>query len=129
MIEADVSLNDDTDTAKGVKQATDGLAKKTEALKLDQGQTPATTSPPKIKSKGLDVAKLWSEGKAGRKPSAGFVVIGHVDHGKSTLMGRLLLDTGAVAQRDIDKYIAQSPLPTFTRADMDISGTKSKQRK
>lgn len=32
------------------------------------------------------------------------MVIGHVDHGKSTLMGRLLLDTGAVPQRDIDKY-------------------------
>lgn len=31
-------------------------------------------------------------------------MIGHVDHGKSTLMGRLLLDTGAVPQRDIDKY-------------------------
>ena len=33
------------------------------------------------------------------------MVIGHVDHGKSTLMGRLLLDTGAVSQRDIDKYV------------------------
>ena len=47
--------------------------------------------------------KLWAEEKSKRKASAAFVVIGHVDHGKSTLMGRLLLDTGAVAQRDVDK--------------------------
>lgn len=71
-----------------------GLAKKTEAMKLDAA--------PKAKSKGLDVPKLWSQEQA-RRRSAAFVVIGHVDHGKSTLMGRLLLDTGAVAQRDIDK--------------------------
>lgn len=91
--------NDETEAQKGIKQPSNGLAKKTEALKIDQG----APSPPKIKSKGLDVAKLWSDGKGSRKPSAAFVVIGHVDHGKSTLMGRLLLDTGAVAQRDIDK--------------------------
>lgn len=59
---------------------------------------------PKIKSKGLDVATLWNKEKSKRKSSAAFVVIGHVDHGKSTLMGRLLLDNGAVSQRDIDKY-------------------------
>ena len=67
------------------------------------GQTPSTPSPPKIKSKGLDVPQLWAEEKSKRKEAAAFVVIGHVDHGKSTLMGRLLLDTGAVSQRDIDK--------------------------
>lgn len=48
--------------------------------------------------------KVWDEEKAKRKGSVAFIVIGHVDHGKSTLMGRLLLDTGAVSQRDIDKY-------------------------
>ena len=36
------------------------------------------------------------------KPHVNVGTIGHVDHGKSTLMGRLLLDTGAVSQRDID---------------------------
>jgi len=75
------------------------LAKKAEALKLE----PAAPTQPRVKSKGLDVPKLWVEEKSKRKDSAAFVVIGHVDHGKSTLMGRLLLDTGAVAQREIEK--------------------------
>lgn len=38
------------------------------------------------------------------KPTLCFVVIGHVDAGKSTLMGRLLLDSGAISQHAIDKY-------------------------
>ena len=85
-----------------LKQQANGLAKKTEALKISE-PTPSAPTQPKVRSKGLDVPKLWAEEKAKRKPSAAFVVIGHVDHGKSTLMGRLLLDSGAVAQRDIDK--------------------------
>lgn len=87
--------------SKGVNS----LQKKTEKLSLDQTTAvPAAPASPKFKSKNLDVPKLWAEASSTLKPSAAFVVIGHVDHGKSTLMGRLLLDTGAVPQRDIDKY-------------------------
>ena len=74
----------------------------TEELKLN-GTAASTPSQPKLRSRGLDVPRLWAEEKSKRKASAAFVVIWHVDHGKSTLMGRLLLDTGAVAQRDVDK--------------------------
>lgn len=90
-------------------KGTTGLEKKTQNMKLEGAAAkPAQPSLPKVKSKNLDVPKLWADGAGSRKPSAAFVVIGHVDHGKSTLMGRLLLDTGAVAQRDIDKFRKQA---------------------
>ncbi|KAF3492318.1 translation elongation factor Tu [Arthroderma uncinatum] len=56
----------------------------------------------KVKSKNLNV--LEEHRKAKRKKAANFVVIGHVDAGKSTLMGRLLYDLKAVDQRTLDKY-------------------------
>ncbi|KIW04260.1 hypothetical protein, variant [Verruconis gallopava] len=37
------------------------------------------------------------------KNAASFVVVGHVDHGKSTLMGRLLYDLGVVDEKHIEK--------------------------
>jgi elongation factor 1-alpha len=37
------------------------------------------------------------------KPHINLVVVGHVDHGKSTFVGRLLYETGAVTQQEIDK--------------------------
>ncbi|MDP8011851.1 MAG: translation elongation factor EF-1 subunit alpha [Thermoplasmata archaeon] len=38
------------------------------------------------------------------KPHMNVVFIGHVDHGKSTTVGRLLLDTGAIDARIIEQY-------------------------
>ncbi|EXJ91172.1 elongation factor 1-alpha [Capronia coronata CBS 617.96] len=57
---------------------------------------------PKVKSKNIDVLAEYKKVK--RKKAANFVVIGHVDAGKSTLMGRLLFDLKAVDQRTMDKY-------------------------
>ncbi len=42
--------------------------------------------------------------KAKSKKTASVAVVGHVDAGKSTMMGRLLLDLKLVDQRTIDKY-------------------------
>ena len=42
------------------------------------------------------------------KPHLNIVFIGHVDHGKSTTVGRLLLDTGVIRQEEIDKYRAEA---------------------
>ncbi len=38
------------------------------------------------------------------KPHLNLVIIGHVDHGKSTLVGRILLDTGQFPAHMLDKY-------------------------
>ena len=61
-----------------------------------------TIEVPRTKSKNLDVLSEYNKVK--KKAAANFVVIGHVDAGKSTLMGRLLYDLKAIDQRTIDKY-------------------------
>ncbi|KAL7622315.1 hypothetical protein AAE478_007819 [Parahypoxylon ruwenzoriense] len=71
-------------------EAVDGV----KGLKIDDAPLP--------KSKNLDVLKEFEKAKS--KKSASFVVVGHVDAGKSTLMGRLLLDLNVVDQRTIQKY-------------------------
>ena len=38
------------------------------------------------------------------KPHLNLAIIGHVDHGKSTLVGRLLFETGAIPAHTIDQY-------------------------
>ncbi|CAD6449361.1 8c653c68-7b3a-4870-b09b-57c95e3f3990 [Sclerotinia trifoliorum] len=57
---------------------------------------------PRATSKNLDVLAEFEKTKS--KNAANFVVIGHVDAGKSTLMGRLLYDLKVVDQRTIDRY-------------------------
>jgi elongation factor 1 alpha-like protein len=64
------------------------------AIKIDDTPLP--------KSKNLDV--LGEYKKSNSKRNVSFVVVGHVDAGKSTLMGRLLLDLKMVDQRTVDKY-------------------------
>ncbi len=41
---------------------------------------------------------------AAEKPHMNLVFIGHVDHGKSTTVGRILLDTGTIEAHIIEKY-------------------------
>jgi elongation factor 1 alpha-like protein len=62
-------------------------------LKIDDAPLP--------KSRNLDVLSEFE--KSENKKNASFVVVGHVDAGKSTMMGRLLLDLKVVDQRTVDK--------------------------
>ncbi|KAL9034795.1 MAG: hypothetical protein Q9214_006884, partial [Letrouitia sp. 1 TL-2023] len=75
-------------------KAVNGLMKEVHSIDLKEE--------PKPKSKNLDVLAEFEKSKT--KNAANFVVIGHVDAGKSTLMGRLLYDLQVVDQRTIDRY-------------------------
>ncbi|KAJ6135196.1 HBS1-like protein [Penicillium capsulatum] len=101
----DVVLNAQ-DTAKGMKSK--AAASKSAGNKKPQADIAGGLSnlsmeeKVTVKSKNLDVLAEYNKSK--RKKSANFVVIGHVDAGKSTLMGRLLADQGAIDKRTLDKY-------------------------
>ena len=45
---------------------------------------------------------------AANKPHVNLVFIGHVDNGKSTTVGRLLYDTGALSEQDYRKLKAEA---------------------
>jgi elongation factor 1-alpha len=51
-----------------------------------------------------DTSRIRRKHAMAEKPHMNMVVIGHVDHGKSTLVGRLLLDTGQFPQHEIDRF-------------------------
>lgn len=61
---------------------------------------------PLPKSKNLNVLKAYESST--QKKNASFVVVGHVDSGKSTMVGRMLLDLGVVSQRTVDKHRAEA---------------------
>ncbi|PSR79388.1 elongation factor Tu GTP binding domain-containing protein [Coniella lustricola] len=81
-------------TAKPSKHVTD-TASELNKLKI-------ADAAPLPKSKNLDVLREYNGSE--RKKELSFVVVGHVDSGKSTMLGRLLLDMNVVDQRTIDKY-------------------------
>jgi len=82
-----------TKSKKGSRPSAESVANGVGALKIDDAPLP--------KSKNLDVLSEFHTSKS--KKTASFVVVGHVDAGKSTMMGRLLLDLGVVDQRTVDK--------------------------
>ncbi|KAF3260054.1 Hsp70 suppressor, GTPase facilitates ribosomal subunit dissociation, variant 2 [Orbilia oligospora] len=92
-------------SSKGEKagsNTTASIQKGVEALKV--GDTSEKPALPKIPRNKIDVLAEYEKSKSKRKENANLVVIGHVDAGKSTLMGRLLYDSGVVDERTIQKY-------------------------
>ncbi|XP_063622259.1 protein HBS1 [Cydia splendana] len=62
----------------------------------------------KFKENKIDPNVLYTNERGADKDHLYIVVIGHVDAGKSTLMGRLLCDLGEVSQRTLHKYEQES---------------------
>lgn len=62
----------------------------------------------KVKEKKVDPDLLYSNERGSDKDHLYIVVIGHVDAGKSTLMGRLLCELGEVSQKTLHKYEQES---------------------
>ncbi|CAX40943.1 GTP binding protein, putative [Candida dubliniensis CD36] len=84
------------------KQAFEGVAN-LKIAEAPQSKKPKETKP----FKKVDIAKaLLSPDYA--KPRKSFVVIGHVDAGKSTLMGRLLYDFGIIDAKTVSKLVKEA---------------------
>ncbi|XP_014360276.2 protein HBS1 [Papilio machaon] len=94
---------------KGFKVEQDGGSGSRPQTPRDQ--SPATERtiqiPSKVKEK-IDPNKQYSNERGSEKDHLYIVVIGHVDAGKSTLMGRLLCELGEVSQRTLHKYEQES---------------------
>ncbi|XP_059048964.1 protein HBS1 [Achroia grisella] len=73
--------------------------------KIDQSEEKAST---KTKDNKIDPNKQYTTERGSDKDHLYIVVIGHVDAGKSTLMGRLLCEMGEVSQRTLHKYEQES---------------------
>ncbi|XP_065572262.1 protein HBS1-like [Artemia franciscana] len=59
-------------------------------------------------TKKKDVMSLYEKERSGAKDRLNLVVIGHVDAGKSTMMGHLLYELGEVSQKILHKYETES---------------------
>ncbi|XP_029047251.1 LOW QUALITY PROTEIN: protein HBS1 [Osmia bicornis bicornis] len=70
--------------------------------------TPDFDSKPKLNEEKYDVLKVYKDKRGDSKEHIHLVVVGHVDAGKSTLLGRLLCDLGQVPSRLIHKYQQES---------------------
>lgn len=109
---------------KAAPKAANGVINGVQQLTLAE-----STTVPRTKSKNIDVLAEYQKIK--HKNAANFVVIGHVDSGKSTLMGRLIFDLGAIDQRTIDKYKKDAEAMgkgSFAFAWVLDSGTEERER-
>uniref|UniRef100_A0A7G3B0L8 Putative translation elongation factor ef-1 alpha/tu n=1 Tax=Lutzomyia longipalpis TaxID=7200 RepID=A0A7G3B0L8_LUTLO len=72
----------------------------------DEGRTPSRTGAKENHQRNAQ--EMYQKERKSGKSNIHMVVIGHVDAGKSTLMGHLLFDLGNVPQRMMHKYEQES---------------------
>ncbi|XP_053970952.1 protein HBS1 isoform X1 [Hylaeus volcanicus] len=70
--------------------------------------TPDLDPKTKLSEEKVDALKIYKSKRGDSKEQLHLVVVGHVDAGKSTLLGRLLCDLGQVPSRLIHKYQQES---------------------
>lgn len=63
---------------------------------------------PKLNEKKLDAKSVFESVRGDAKDQLNLVVVGHVDAGKSTLLGRLLCDLGQVPSKLLHKFQTES---------------------
>jgi elongation factor 1 alpha-like protein len=110
----DSSPRKKTDNKKDIER----LAKDVQAVDLDTTANEATEPTTKSQTKKHTLDEIKEQLKLRESPTISFVIIGipcishlivgHVDAGKSTLMGRLLYDLHAVDERTMQKYRQES---------------------
>ncbi|KAK9463548.1 uncharacterized protein V1516DRAFT_668061 [Lipomyces oligophaga] len=88
-------------TKGGTMSAAKSIEKGVASLAIKEGNMTTTVKQPQV-----NVVQEYKNSK--RKAHVNFVVVGHVDAGKSTLMGRLLYDVGTVDERTLKKYQRES---------------------
>lgn len=106
---------------KKIAESTNAVAAEVEQLRINEEPSP--------KSRNLDVIAEF--GKSKNKKHASFVVVGHVDAGKSTMMGRLLVDLKVVDQRTVDKLRKEAQVigkASFALAWVLDQGTEERNR-
>lgn len=64
--------------------------------------------PRRSRESRLDAASEYVKERGGTKALLNLVVVGHVDAGKSTLMGHLLFRLGQVSAKQMHKYEQES---------------------
>ncbi|XP_057333342.1 protein HBS1 isoform X1 [Microplitis mediator] len=112
-----LSPNVSANNSPGLKRKDEGLNKN---LNVSKAYSPRCQSPlsgrvtpePEGKLKAgedkRDVAAIYKDKRGDAKEQLHLVVVGHVDAGKSTLLGRLLCDLGQVSSKLIHKYQQES---------------------
>lgn len=74
----------------------------------DITRTPASLFKVSKEQSQRNACQLYEKERSDQKSHIHMIVIGHVDAGKSTLMGHLLFDTGNVSQRVMHKHEQES---------------------
>lgn len=70
--------------------------------------TPSKSAATPMRKAKVDALEAFNRERGDHKPRLNLVVVGHVDSGKSTLMGHLLYELGSVSKKAMHKYETES---------------------